>query len=280
MGKPSVTIAIPVFNTDPDQLDEAVASALAQDHPNVEVVVVDDGSTRPETRAAIGRLQGVTVLRQENAGSGSAGNNGIRHGSGDYVLLLGSDDIITPGTVTALIETLESADDVVIAHPVVEKFGTETGLMVTPDVVRLEDILIYNSLVATSLVRREHWELGGGFDEHGDCSEDWPFWAAVLARTNGRAVKAPGATLHYRRTGRTMNVINRRRDKIRNARRHIVSLLPDDLARVYGAMVEAFHELEDELVAERSDARRWRRIAPLVQPAVRVRKALRHRSTR
>lgn len=271
---PLVTIAIPVYNTEPNQLQEAVSSALGQDYPRVEVVVVDDGSTRLDTVNTVKQLTGVTTLRQDNAGAGAATNAGIRVGSGQYVLLLGSDDIITPGTVTALVETLNSGEEVVIAHPVVELFGTETGTMQTPDEARLEDILIYNCIVATSLMRREHWELGGGFDEHADCSEDWGLWAAILGRTGGKAVKAYAATLHYRRTGNTMNIINRQRDKVRNARCHIAEALPGDTGKVYSAMLIAYHAAEDELAQERADARKWRQIAPMFEPVLKVRRLM------
>lgn len=270
-----VSIVIPTYNTPSSWLREAVASAQSQSYPSVEVIVVDDGSIPPV------RLEGVRVVSQSNRGSGAAINTGVRASAGEYVLALGADDLIDPDTVAALHRTLTSAPDIVLAHPTVELFGTESGVMRTPDVVRLEDISLFNSLVATTLIRREHWALGGGFDEHGDCSEDWVLWATVLGRTGGKAVKAPGAVLRYRRTGTTQNVTNRAPERVQNARRHIVANLHDMASDLYLAASERGVEEATKRAADYAAARRWSRIAPIADPiwdsAVAIRRRVRHR---
>lgn len=276
MGHPLVTISVPVFNTDPRYLEDAILSAKSQTYPNVQIIVVDDGSTRADTLEALNALEDVSLLHQENSGPGAAANAAVGAGDGEYVLNLSADDILTPGSVSSLLQTLTSAKDTVIAYPVVEKFGTETGLLETPDEARLEDILIYNCIVTTSLVRRTHWELGGGFDTHRDCSEDWPLWGSVLGRTGGRAVKSRDALLLYRRTGDTLNIVNRQRGRVRNARLHIAQSLPPEKRAVYSAMLSAYHDLEDDLIRVRGDAKRWRKVAPVIEPLLRVVRRLRH----
>ncbi|WP_310529233.1 glycosyltransferase family 2 protein, partial [Nocardioides sp.] len=70
---PGVTVVVPCYNSGP-VLREAVLSARQQTHPQVEVIVVDDGSTDKETLKVLAEVAapGVQVIRQDNAGPGAA----------------------------------------------------------------------------------------------------------------------------------------------------------------------------------------------------------------
>jgi glycosyltransferase involved in cell wall biosynthesis len=75
---------------------EAIESVLAQTHPRVEVIVVDDGST-DGSRAVIERYgDRVRALFKPNAGQGSVYNAGFRMAQGELVLFLDSDDVLLP----------------------------------------------------------------------------------------------------------------------------------------------------------------------------------------
>ncbi len=94
-----VSIVCPVYNTRPEQLKAAVSSALAQTSGDVvEVVLVDDASTNPETVAALAGLDNpggrITVLRSpHNAGPAAARNIGLSHASGTWIGFLDADDL-------------------------------------------------------------------------------------------------------------------------------------------------------------------------------------------
>src|SRR5690242_14976762 len=93
MGQqPSVSVIIPTYNR-ARFVGEAVASALAQTLPPLEVIVVDDGST-DDTADVVARLNDprVVYLRQENAGPATARNTGVEAARGDLIALLDSDD--------------------------------------------------------------------------------------------------------------------------------------------------------------------------------------------
>ena len=97
MSSELVTIVIPTYNDDPEHLHEAVASARSQTHPHLEVIVVDDGSTRPETLHALDDLEtSLTVVHQSNGGPSAARNVGIRAGSGELIICLDADDVLSP----------------------------------------------------------------------------------------------------------------------------------------------------------------------------------------
>jgi glycosyltransferase involved in cell wall biosynthesis len=89
MAEALVSVVIPSFNR-AYCIAQTIDSALAQTHANLEVLVVDDGSTDPtaERAAAVG----ATVIRHPyNKGNGAAVKSGIRHATGDYVLILDAD---------------------------------------------------------------------------------------------------------------------------------------------------------------------------------------------
>jgi len=87
-----VSIVIPTYNRSRD-CRQAVLSVLSQTYSDVEVLVVDDGSTddTAEVLAQIGDAR-VRCIRQENAGVSAARNTGFAHARGEYVALLDSDD--------------------------------------------------------------------------------------------------------------------------------------------------------------------------------------------
>jgi len=88
----SVSAILPVFNTD-HRLREAIDSVLAQTRPAQEVLVVDDGSTDPETLAILDSYKGkITLIRQANSGVSAARNRAASHATGDWLAFLDSDD--------------------------------------------------------------------------------------------------------------------------------------------------------------------------------------------
>lgn len=106
---PRVSVVIPTWNR-AHEVAGAVASALAQEGPPLEVIVVDDGSTDGTVRALADRFPvepRLAVLTRENGGTARARNTGIEAARGEYVALLDSDDRWLPGYLAAQVEALE-----------------------------------------------------------------------------------------------------------------------------------------------------------------------------
>jgi len=111
-------------------LGAAIASARAQTHPNVEVIVVDDGSS-DGSRALLAELgDDVTVVLKENGGQASALNAGIEHCSGQIVMFLDADDVLRP-EAAARVAAAFAADDAVakvqFRMDVIDADGRSTG---------------------------------------------------------------------------------------------------------------------------------------------------------
>lgn len=262
-----VSIVIPTYNDDPAHLAEAVASAQAQTYPELEIVVIDDGSTQPATIAAVDALAGVRVVRQENQGPAAARNAGIRMGGGELIYPLDADDWIEPDVISLLASAL-TREDVVIAYPVVEMFGALGGKTHAPSECTLTNLLLVNRIVAASMYRREHWELAGGYAEGRNFQEDWVLWATVLGRTRGRAIRVDNAVMHYRQHDSSRNAQQVRQGARIVARRMIAEALPDRRADLLEAATSQLDQLMDELADARLDASRWRRIEPVMRPGV------------
>lgn len=93
-----VSVVIPVFNRQ-EKAERAVASVLAQDVADLEILVVDDGSERPFALAgADGRVR--IIRHAENRGAAAARNTAIREAAGTWLAFLDSDDVWLPGKLS------------------------------------------------------------------------------------------------------------------------------------------------------------------------------------
>jgi glycosyltransferase involved in cell wall biosynthesis len=102
---PLVSVVVPVYDV-AAYLPQALGSILAQTHRNLEVVVVDDGSTDESGAIAdehAARDPRVHVVHTDNHGLGAARNEGIRHARGDLLAFADSDDVVPPGAYEALL---------------------------------------------------------------------------------------------------------------------------------------------------------------------------------
>jgi glycosyltransferase involved in cell wall biosynthesis len=105
-----VSVIIPTFNAE-RFLADAAQSALAQDHPDLEVLVVDDGSgdgTLDVARRLAGASDRVRVIHQENAGPAAARNRGIREVAGEFIAFLDADDLWHPTKVRKQLDAFRS----------------------------------------------------------------------------------------------------------------------------------------------------------------------------
>ena len=182
-----VSVVIPCYNAGLD-LREAVQSALAQTWPDIEIIIVDDGSTDAATRQLLdgSTWPQVRVIRQGNAGPAAARNRAIREASGDYILPLDSDDILEPTYIAKAVAVLDARPDVGIVYCKAMKFGAERGPWELPPYA-LTELVIGNVIFVSAMFRRSDWELVGGFDEQLRFGiEDYDFWIKLVHR--GREV--------------------------------------------------------------------------------------------
>jgi glycosyltransferase involved in cell wall biosynthesis len=193
---PAVSVVIPAYNA-ARYVAAAVRSVLAQGAPDVEVVVVDDGSTdgTAEAAAQVAREgRAVRVLRVANGGPGRARNAGVAASRAPLVAFLDADDRWLPGGLALRRRLLEGAPGAALAHGLV-RYVDEAGTPIAFDPLafgppadrrggRVLRALFWGNFVHTStvLVRRSALDEVGGFDERRALIEDYDLWLRLAAR--------------------------------------------------------------------------------------------------
>jgi glycosyltransferase involved in cell wall biosynthesis len=108
-------------------LGDAIESALAQSYPNVEVIVVDDGSSDNSREVMAGFGSRIKPIYRENGGQASAYNAGFDAANGEIICLLDSDDLHLPDKVATVVKILEGDRRLGWCFDRVRKFHHETG---------------------------------------------------------------------------------------------------------------------------------------------------------
>lgn len=180
-----ISVIITAYNR-PDFLGEAIDSALAQTYADKEVIVVDDGSTEPGTRAVLAAYgDRIRAIRKENGGVASARNAGIRAAKGDLLAFLDDDDVWLPDKLARQAEAFEKHPEVGLVYTNCVRFN-EHGELPERDMAPrsgrvfkafVEDYFI---VLSTMAVRRACVDAAGLFDEAYRRQDDLDFMARVL----------------------------------------------------------------------------------------------------
>jgi len=206
----TVSIIIPVYN-DEEHIARAIESALAQTLEEVEVIVVDDGST-DGTSEVLKTYEGqIFHIRQQNRGMAAARNAGIRASCGDYVCFLDSDDTFTPDKVEIQAACLDDDPDVGLSYGGWLDVSIETGevlrdfSLARPERDPKVDAFPPHFPVFSALIRRRWCDKVGLFDEQLISAADsdfwWRLWAAGCVFRRVKCVVAkrgvrPGSMSH------------------------------------------------------------------------------------
>lgn len=105
---PKVSIVIPIYNGS-NYMREAIDSALGQTYPNIEVIVVNDGSTDNTEEIALSYGDKIRYFRKENGGVSSALNVGLEQMTGEYFQFLPHDDMLHPNKIEKQIAAIQNA---------------------------------------------------------------------------------------------------------------------------------------------------------------------------
>ena len=171
-------------------LSESLGSALALDQRRfrLEIIVVDDGST-DDTAQLLAEFPTVRVMRTAGLGMVSARNTGLRAASGDFVMLLDDDDVLTDRAINAQLEVFDQHPEFGAVHARLQL--TTVDLIPYGDPIPqagkasgwiLEDLLTYYPQVGTVLSRREVFEQLGGHNHRYEGDEEWDFFLRTAQR--------------------------------------------------------------------------------------------------
>lgn len=200
---PTVSVIIPNFNN-AAYVATAIESVLAQSYQDLEIIVVDDGST-DDSRTVIAPFgERVRYLWQENQGLAGARNSGIRAAQGDWIALLDADDQWLP-TYLATLLTLSARDPTgtvyYCAVQCMDSQGYELPRTLgepraTPETT-YQTLLRANFLIPSTILMRRQVVIDAGlFDSKLRSCEDWDLWLRIGA--NARFVGTPARLVRYR----------------------------------------------------------------------------------
>jgi glycosyltransferase involved in cell wall biosynthesis len=177
-----VSVVTPCFNHG-EFLPEAVASVVGAKRADVELILVDDGSTDERTAREMGALgrQGIRVIRQENKGLAAARNAGIRASSAEYILPLDADNRLRPAYFEHGIRILDSQREVGVVYGDAQYMGERTDRWRVGG-FDVGYLMRWNYIDACAMYRRAVWEQAGGYDGMMPVQgmEDWDLWLAAI----------------------------------------------------------------------------------------------------
>lgn len=184
--RPLVSIVIPCVNYGQFVVD-AVNSCLNQTYPDIEVVLVEGGSTDDRTRDVVAALRHPrlrTLFRSPIRPVGDNRNFGVGAARGAFICCLDADDMLAPDYIEKTLFCLtELGYDV--AGSGVQTFGAMDARRNFIRQPTLKDFQQTNQLSTAALFRRDWWEKSGGFYDHdrsaGFVHEDWNYWFRLAA---------------------------------------------------------------------------------------------------
>jgi glycosyltransferase involved in cell wall biosynthesis len=184
-SSPLVSVIVPAYNR-AGIIGDTIENILGQTYKNIELVVIDDGSTDDTVRILETYGSRIKWATQKNAGPAAARNHGIRLSTGEIVAFQDSDDAWHPSKIERQVSLLERGGDEVVCclcnctvqlpGIVVRSFENapvdppiNEGLWLNPAEVLATRFMLFNQAVA---VRRRFLEKIGGFDESFRLMED------------------------------------------------------------------------------------------------------------
>jgi len=202
-GRPRVSIIIPVYNQC-QFIGQALDSVLGQSRDDLEIIVVDDGST-DETAAVLAPYRHqVRYFYQPNAGPSSARNLGLEHSGGAFIVFLDSDDCMLAGKIDSHLDCFEADPELDLVNSGAQICDETTGKVerVEPWLrwprLDLESFLRSHAFyLPTIMFRRAVLDKAGGFDTRLRQAEDVDLLLRVML-AGGRATWLKKPTVAHR----------------------------------------------------------------------------------
>ena len=242
---PLVSVIIPVFNR-AEIIVGTIEDVLRQTYKNLEVVVVDDGSTDETPRRLLGFCKTIRTVRQDNLGPAAARNRGIHEARGEIIAFQDSDDSWHPSKIRRQVDLLQKLGasvsccfcNALLRHPEGEEVssfhlsmlnpGHSQGVWLNPEEVLATRCLLFNQVV---VARRDALLRVGGFNAGLRYLEEWDL-ALKLSMLGPWAFIAD--PLAYWNPGTVHSVSSRAATEVKDLRACGVRVLSDALARLDG----------------------------------------------
>mgnify|MGYP003627397589 FL=1 len=181
-NNPLVSIIIPVYNYG-KTLDRALLSVFNQTYKNLEIIIIDDGSTDSFTILKLKNLNipNTKIIFQENGGPSKARNEGIKVSTGEYILPLDSDDLMHPTYVEQCVKLITQDKNYSPIYCDTVHEGQMRGIEKRPEWTK-EKLISGPFIVNCSMFSREAFDSIEGYDEDLKGWEDYDMWLRMMQK--------------------------------------------------------------------------------------------------
>lgn len=225
---PRLSVIVPVYNVE-EYLGECLESLLEQTYRDLEVVMVDDGSTDGSRAVAddyVSRFPNVRLVATDNHGLGAARNRGVRHARGEFLTFVDSDDTVPSDAFGAMVAVLEESRSDFVVGALKRNFGEEYSLPPRQRklherrriAITADDFpeILGDVFACNKVFRREFWDRAGMSFPEGVRYEDQPaLTRAYLLANSFDVLKRPVYLWRIRDDGTS---ITQRRQELHDLR--------------------------------------------------------------
>lgn len=224
--KPRVSIVMPVYNCE-KYLAEALASLLVQTYEDIEIVVINDGST-DSSKSILLRFAKldprIRIINQKNSGIVNALNRGIKESSGEYIARMDGDDTSFPNRIKEQVEILDANPESVLVAGNYEVMDEHSQTMyrerIAPDNEFIQRAFYLRNVVAHGSVmfRKSATKLVGDYSDKYGPTEDMELWMRML---DSGQFTATGTSIYRWRVNSQGITSQNNAESIKQAKLHI-----------------------------------------------------------
>lgn len=196
-----LSVVIPYYNLG-EYLPETVESVLSTAYSPYEIIIVNDGTTDPNSLEVLRALEQrqlnhLRIIHTDNQGLASARNNGVEAAQGEFIAFVDADDLVEPDFFSRAVEVLRRYPNVTLVYPWLRYFGESTDLWPTWN-AEFPYLLGHNMVAVLAVARRTDFlHLARQQPEMEYNFEDFEAWIALL-RGGGVGVSLPHLLARYR----------------------------------------------------------------------------------
>ena len=236
--KPLVSVIIPAYNC-AQFINETLDSVYRQTYRNIEIIVIDDGSTDNTKAILAPHIGNIQYFYKENSGTAGARNTGILKAKGELIALLDNDDIWYPEKIKLQVSVAQNnpeiglvftdgkifdksgiLKDTIIARRLqkwIQQNKTENGQVVKGCIL---DHIYFENLISSAtsvLIKRECFDQVGFFDENIIIADDFDMWLRIARKYSVALIQKPLYMWRYRSDSSSGKMEDRNYNWVRSA---------------------------------------------------------------
>jgi glycosyltransferase involved in cell wall biosynthesis len=240
-----VSAIIPCYNHG-QYIQQCLDSIKKQTYTNIEIIIVNDGSTDPDTIRVINSINepGIIVINQTNQGLAAARNTGIDVSTGEIILPIDADDYLGDQYVEKAVNLLIKDNEIGLVSCRGKYFGTRNNV-VENEYVSAHSMLLYNSLFHCAIFRKSDFIYIGKYNVNMTKGyEDWEMYVRMMNYKN-KVIQLPDIFFFYRqRNGSMLDELT----KSESSRTEMENMLFRNNIDIYidewGSMIKVLREYE------------------------------------